>query len=603
MPDTVYSALQRIALAQGARPAITFIEIADLDLEGADSDSLSYSALFRNVVSAANAFRALSGKQAPVVSLLAPSTIHGLTALLAAQVAGIANPINYFMDAAQISAALTAAGTDILVAQGPHPTIDIWRKVEAIRGSHPALKAIILLGHSSAPDALTLRQAGQGMVDSALVGALPEASDTAAYFNTAGTTGSPKIVRLSHTNILASANSLAHAWAYSPQTRIVNALPFFHVAGANLLGLAPLLYGAEVLLPTETGLRNPAVVARHWEMVARYQPSIIGGIPSSLASLLDVPLNGADISCVQFCATGGAPLPETLANEFEKRFRKPIRGIYGMTETAGLIATTPVSAVPDYRRAGFPVSGIQVEVRPLTQDGVLAHALKDGETGALVIRGAAVFSGYLKAEDTAAAFTKDGWLITGDIGSIAHDGSVNISGRAKDVIIRSGHNIDPSTIETCANLHPSVAASAAVAMPDAYAGEVPALYIVAKEGHRPNVDELATYIRGVIPEPQAQPASIFVIDALPLTPLGKVSKLKLRADSARRAAEASLASLDNGARTYEVAIVEGAGGQLHVLLSLGDQPDKTSHVSPEAAMKAIGLLGMKCVFGASTEHA
>jgi fatty-acyl-CoA synthase len=135
------------------------------------------------------------------------------------------------------------------------------------------------------------------------------------------------------------------------------------------------------------------------------------------------------------------------------------------------------------------------------------------------------------------AFTEDGWLITGDLGSVGADGLVRISGRAKDLIIRSGHNIDPTVIEDAAACHPQVVTSAAVGRPDAYAGEIPTLYVVLREKSPEILADLHEHMRRTVPEPPARPKSIVPLPALPMTAAGKIDKPALRRDSAVRVAK------------------------------------------------------------------
>jgi fatty-acyl-CoA synthase len=149
--------------------------------------------------------------------------------------------------------------------------------------------------------------------------------------------------------------------------------------------------------------------------------------------------------------------------------------------------------------------------------------------------------GYLSEKHTAAARTSDGWLITGDLGRIDRDGNIFVTGRAKDVIIRGGHNIDPGPIEEALLQCPEVLYAAAVGKPDAYAGELPVAYVQLTAGARVTAAELVAVAARRISERAAVPKEIFILDKLPLTTVGKPLKTELRQDAAERAFRAALA--------------------------------------------------------------
>lgn len=534
MTDTILSILRAGAAAHPEATALRFVDPAELDFEGSAPSIVTYGQLLPRVVALANAYRTLAGKERPVVSLLIPSTIDGVIALLAAEVAGRANPINHFLAPDEIAAAMAAAGADIAVAHGAGGAQGVWSRLEA---AAPDVRARIATDRASAPTGAHALRDLLRTHPTELQGPEPQADDLAALFNTAGTTGRPKIVPLTHRNLLAAASGLSSAWALGPGTRIVNALPLFHVAGSNLLLTAPLLAGAEVQMFSEAGLRSPLVLARHWEIVEHARPTIIGGIPSSLVALLDIPLKGADISSVRFCATGGAPMPAIAAAQFEGMFGLPIHTIYGMTEAAGLIATAPLGVSPDYATVGRPAPQTELRILEYGENG--AGAPVNGGAGVIALRGPQVFGGYLDGGGLA-----DGWLVTGDMGVLGVDGALAVTGRAKDIIIRSGNNIDPSVIEEAAGSHPAIATCAAVAMPDRYAGEVPALFVTLHEGRASDPEAIGEHLRQRLAEPHARPAHIIVVPELPLTRVGKVFRVELRRMAAQHALRTALPEFD-----------------------------------------------------------
>lgn len=586
-PPSTYALLRRAAERDPDAVALTFLPSVQ-----APPVRLTYRQFLARVHQAANAFHQLGIREDGVVSLLAPSLPSAFVALWAAEAAGIANPINFLLQADDMAAMLRATRTQVLVALGPHPVLDIWQKVQTVRTQVPTLKAVVAL---NTPDSTGVAQHFEALCDAQpddrlISDRIIARADVAAYFHTGGSTGSPKIAVHTHGNQVFTATALARMWDFGPATRVVNGLPLFHVAGSLLLGLAPLGAGSELLVPTAAGLRNPEVIAKHWKLVEQYRPTIVGGIPTSLVALLDVPLGDAAIGSARFCATGGAPLSAEVAKEFEKRFGLPVHEIYGMTEAAGLIAVAPLSQAPHYGAAGYPIPGTEVEARAFLAHGSAGGAVPACDTGVLVTRGPHVFNGYVDKQQTDAAFTSDGWLITGDLGSVDASGLVRVTGRAKDVIIRGGHNIDPVVIEEAVTKHPAVAVGAAVGLPDAYAGEVPILYVTLRAGAQCSVSELESHVRQSVPEGPARPREIVVLDAMPMTAVGKIAKPALRRDATRRAAQAAIAQ-HAGTRSA-IEVKEDATGKLCIAVTLSNTPQGERDRLAAVLKDALGRLNL-----------
>jgi len=181
------------------------------------------------------------------------------------------------------------------------------------------------------------------------------------------------------------------------------------------------------------------------------------------------------------------------------------------------------------------------------------HDVPAGEVGVLAIGGPTVFPGYVTGHSTdgeghshvldGLGTLRDGWLNTGDLARVDADGFIYLTGRAKDLIIRGGHNIDPSVIEDALLSHPAVHAAAAVGRPDPHAGEVPVAYVALAPGATADVRELRSWAAERIGERAAVPKEVVVLEALPLTPVGKPHKVPLRADATRRAVTEALAAL------------------------------------------------------------
>jgi len=195
-------------------------------------------------------------------------------------------------------------------------------------------------------------------------------------------------------------------------------------------------------------------------------------------------------------------------------------------------------------------------VKAVAPDGAACAA---GESGILRVRGPNVGPGYTDARRNAGTFTDNGWLITGDIGHVDAEGRVFVTGRAKDVIIRGGHNIDPQLIEEALLQHPDVLMAAAVGEPDEYAGELPVAFVSLRPGATVTMQELSAFANERVPERPAWPKRIDVLPAIPMTAIGKVFKPKLRQLACERVLNERLERAGL-AQSVRVEIEDAAGG-------------------------------------------
>lgn len=565
---TAYQLLLRGAENNPNSTAITYIEDAD-KVSTVKLTRVQFIARLHQMI---HLFQELGIGRKDVISILSPNVPDAMIAFFAAETVGIVNPINYLLRPEEVAAMAREVKSKVLVTIGPEAP-DLWKTAQYIKERAPLLEHIVTIG-SSARDAIPLSTALAGRPATApAADTLPAADDIAAYFHTGGTTGSPKIALHTHRNQVFSAEALAQSWQFDQGTRALNGLPIFHVAGSLLLGLSPLGRGGEVILPTFTGFRNPRVIANYWRIIDELKVTVGGGIPTTLVSLLDTPVGDADITSLKFFMSGGTYMPPAIGTSLKERLGIETRQLYGMTETAGLIAASHYSSAVDPNSIGEVIDGAEVQVRELRNDGNLGEAVAVGKTGVLVTRGPNVFPGYLAVP--VQPFTEDGWLITGDIGLRGSNGRIVVTGRAKDVIIRSGHNIDPAVIEEAAGKHASVGIAAAVGMPDAYAGEVPVVYLTLANGSNISSSDLMAHLTDNVPEPPARPRHIFVIEEMPTTAVGKIDKTALRRDATRRAVETALMPLPllEGEET-EIRVREGEGGRLMVTIRVSHNRHK-----------------------------
>jgi len=242
-------------------------------------------------------------------------------------------------------------------------------------------------------------------------------------------------------------------------------------------------------------------------------------------ALSDLPVGDSDISTLTNVNSGAAPLSEPFKVNFEKQHQVDVSNGYGMTETTALISRAPANQPPGSVGMRIPYS--QIRIVHLDGTTVIKNC-ELGESGAIMVKGPQVFAGYKADSDNKLAWVEDGWFNTGDLGYLDSDGFLYLSGRAKDLIIRGGHNIDPELIEEPLNAHPDVSISIAIGLPDRYAGELPMAYIVKVADSQISAEELIEHCANTMSERAAIPKRIEFIDAMPLTAVGKIFRPTLR---------------------------------------------------------------------------
>jgi fatty-acyl-CoA synthase len=532
-------------------------------------ETLSYDAFVRRIRQAANLFRRFGVGPNDSVAILAPHALSTQIALWGAELAGRACPINPMLTPEHIVGLLKAASAKIAVVLGENDDMALWPRLV------PALRSAGVVTHILDCDADRPTADSDGCFESLLARERDDALDfaptgggdaIAAYFHTGGTTGAPKLAVHTRRNQAFVGRCAALMYDLGPDDILVNGFPLFHVAGAFVYGLSVLATGGAILIPTRLGMRNQPFVASVWKQVQHYGVTIIGGVPTVMSALMAVPVD-ADISSMRVMLTGGSPLPTELADAFERTVGKPVRNILGMTECAGVVTIEP------FRGARTPGStGLRLpftDVRAFHATATPADfetPCAPGETGVVALRGPNVSPGYSDPARNAGTF-EHGWLVSGDLGHVDAQGRVYVTGRAKDVIIRGAHNIDPALIEDALLQHPDVAIAAAVGQPDAYAGELPVAYVTLKAGASVDAETLCAFVAPRVAEPAAHPKSVAILNDMPVTPIGKIYKPALRALATRRAIEQALGriglpqadfALDVGEKASVVALCDAS---------------------------------------------
>lgn len=571
MPRTLHAFLAQTAARHGARPAVSFQLLSGPTDK---AETLSWADLLGRVHQAANLFRSLGVGEGDTVAYVLPNCTETVVALLGGMVAGIVNPINPLLEPDQISAILRQTRAKVVVTLRAFPKTVVAQKVaEAVRHA-PDVKTVLevdLNRHLSPPKSWIVplvrpknpvshharvldfnaecarqRAAGLDFADSA-------GDRVAAYFHTGGTTGMPKIAQHRFSGMIYN-GWLGGRLIFSADDVLMCPLPLFHVFAAYPIMMSAIASGAHVIFPTPQGYRGEGVFDNFWKLIERWRVTFLITVPTAIAALMQRPVN-ADVSSLKTALSGSAPLPVELYTRFEKATGVQISEGYGLTEVTCLVSCNPIEGLKKVGSVGIPLP--HTEVRILTPDGAGGmRPCATDEVGEICIANPGVVTGatYTQAEKNRDLYAEGRFLRTGDLGRLDADGYLWITGRAKDIIIRAGHNIDPAIIEEALLANPAVAFAGAIGQPDAMAGELPCAYVELVKGAEASAESILAEATARIPERAAIPKHIEILPELPKTAVGKIFKPDLRKRAIARVYNADLAAA--GVAVEVAAVIE-----------------------------------------------
>ena len=344
--------------------------------------------------------------------------------------------------------------------------------------------------------------------------------DPAVLQPTGGTTGLPKLATLTHRNLLANAAQIG-AWLAVdpvPGDAMLCALPYFHIYGLTVAMSYSLAGGmTQVILP-----RFDA--GQVLKTAARTRPRFFPGAPVMYAAVADHPKAAThDLTSLECCISGSAPLDPELARRFEATTGARMVEGYGLSETSPVTHCNPLEGERRPGSIGLPFPSTDARVLDLESR---TREVAPGEPGELHVRGPQVMDGYWGRPEDTAAVLRDGWLATGDVATADEDGYFRIVDRIKDLIIVGGMNVYPREVEEVLTAHPAVDVAAVVAMPDERYGEVPRAFCTLRPGATATTDELIAHCAERLARYKV-PRALELRDELPVTFIGKVLRREL----------------------------------------------------------------------------
>lgn len=534
------------------------------------AETLTWAQLQGQVGRAANLFRSLGVGPTDVVAYVLPNCNETVITLLGGAVAGIANPINPLLDAEQIGSILRETNAKVVVTLRPFPKTDVAEKTAAAVALAPNVKHVLevdLCRYLTAPKSWivplirpkrkTTNKAAYHNFNTelskqpaSLTFDDPQEDRVAFYFHTGGTTGMPKVAQHKYSGMVYN-GWIGHTLLYTEEDNIMCPLPLFHVFACHVILMAAVTSGAHVVFPTPQGYRGEGVFDNFWKLVERWKITFIITVPTAISAKMQRPID-ADISTVKTAFSGSAPLPLELFRRFEEATGITLVEGYGLTEATCLVSCNPVDGEKKVGSIGLTFPYTDVKIMKSTNDGPVEAAVD--EIGEICISNPGVYAGntYTEADKNKDLYYFDKYLRTGDLGRIDADEYLWITGRAKDLIIRGGHNIDPAEIEEALLGHNAVAFAGAIGQPDAHAGEVPCAFVELVGGASVTEQELMEFCKERVHERAAQPKHMTIMPELPKTAVGKIFKPDLRKMAITRIYNETLEAAGSAARVASV---------------------------------------------------
>ena len=352
---------------------------------------------------------------------------------------------------------------------------------------------------------------------------VPDAVAVLQY--TGGTTGTPKGAMLTHGNLTINVEQVK-AWRNRQahdQDRILGVIPLFHVFAMTTVMNFSIGSGIEMILVPKFDL------VQTLKLIGKLRPTMMPGVPTLFNAMLRHPrIADFDLSSLEYCISGGAPLPLEVKRGFEAISGSTVVEGYGLSETAPVVCCNPMDAVRE-GSIGLPLPATEISIRSLDEP---EREVPQGEPGEICVAGPQVMPGYWNKPDETERSFVGRYFRTGDVGYMDEDGYTFIVDRIKDMINASGFKVYPRRIEDALYEHAAVAEATVIGIPDAYRGEAPKAFVKLKDGQAATAEQLLGFLRGKLSNFEI-PAEIEFRDELPKTMIGKLSKKELRAEGER----------------------------------------------------------------------
>ena len=496
----------------GQIPAVAALKFSNKDALVFEGQTFSFNQINDLVERAAGGLSDLGIIQGDTVTLYAENSWEWIVSYYAiARLGAVINPVNTMLTPNEIEYVVKDCGAKAIIASPEK--VDAIIRVKNVSD----VKEIISFGADVANGAVSF----DALIDANILPPQPVEIDPAALSTigyTSGTTGHPKGAMQSHRAVITNGAMTSQIQMRGANDCVVSALPCPHVY-ANVIMMSMMMFGSKLVL------HRAFNVDLAFADIAAHKATIFDGVPAMYMFMLNSPaIKNANFSSLTRCYVGGQTMPVATMEAVEVAFKVPLIELWGMTEIAGLGSTHPLYGNNKHGSIGCALPYCELRIAD-PEDATKTMPL--GEVGELMVRGPIVMMGYFNDEEkTRETLEPDGWLHTGDLGTMDPDGCVFIVDRKKDMILTAGYNVYPAEIERVLAAHPAVALAAVGKLPDEIKGEIAKAYIVLKTDATCTEDEIITYCHQSLAAYKC-PRKVQFVDDVPKTSTGKIMRRAL----------------------------------------------------------------------------
>ena len=496
----------------GQIPAAAALKFSNKDALVFEGKTFSFNQINDLVERAAGGLSDLGIVQGDTVTLYAENSWEWIVSYYAiARLGAVINPVNTMLTPNEIEYVVKDCGAKAIIASPEK--VDAIMRVKNVSD----VKEIISFGADVANGAVSF----DALIDANILPPKPVEIDPAALSTigyTSGTTGHPKGAMQSHRAVITNSAMTSQIQMRGSNDCVVSALPCPHVY-ANVIMMSMMMFGSKLVL------HRAFNVDLAFADIAAHKATIFDGVPAMYMFMLNSPaIKNANFSSLTRCYVGGQTMPVATMEAVEVAFKVPLIELWGMTEIAGLGSTHPLYGNNKHGSIGCALPYCELRIAD-PEDAVKTMPL--GEVGELMVKGPIVMMGYFNDEEkTRETLEPDGWLHTGDLGTMDPDGCVFIVDRKKDMILTAGYNVYPAEIERVLAAHPAVALAAVGKLPDEIKGEIAKAYIVLKTDATCTEDEIITFCQQSLAAYKC-PRKVQFVDDVPKTSTGKIMRRAL----------------------------------------------------------------------------